>query len=284
MAGRGRRFRPGPWVAPAALVGSLLLLAGALTAPHLTVWFSGGTCEPPGGLSVFGDLSVQAWPYGTVCTYTSAARPPAGGVVGPGPWWTLYLLAGAVGSVVAALVAARRRRATSTPGLPSRACWAWLPSGALGGAVAVTLLFVGLVVARAAAAQLAGDRAVSLDLARGIPAAVASGAVVGAGLGALVAVPAVVVSGAGLRRSWRTSAGSWAVLGASVAGPASMMVTLPLFGLLSEPSSGVMAVAVALGAGCAVVALAVGAGAYGLGRRMVGEVGPTDGRPVASAG
>ncbi len=268
-------LRPGTWAAPAVLVASLLLLLGALVSPQLTVWLSGGTCERTGGDSTFGELVVQPWPYGTVCTFGPGAPDEAPRTVGPSPGWTLYLAAGVVGTLGAVVVCARRPRRRASDPLPARTALVWLGVGAVGGALATSAVLVALVLLAAPSVRSGGSGPDLTEAIRAAPLAAAGGLVSGGLAGLLLSVPVAVVAAFGVRRGWPTTVGSWALLGAGAAGPASLLVTIPVFGAFVEPTTGVLVAAAVAAVGCSVVGAATGAAAVVVGRRLAGAGPPT---------
>ncbi len=273
-AGRVERWRrglgtPGPWAAPALLIGSILVVIATVVGPAAVVGISGGLCELPTGDSNFGDMSLSVVPYGPVC---EGADPVTGLSVrvGPSAGWTLLLVVGLAGVLVSTAVLVLRRRPEQVHRGGRRSVivqvGSWVPAGLIGGALGTALLLVAGTAVLAVLAAVAGAQTWWSWLGD-VPGLALSGALIGGFCGLVLSFPAAGCCIYGERRGWRSSPAAYGVIAAALAAPGSLLVTVPAFGLMS--ATGALVLPLGLALGVAVVALPLGVVAH----RWAGRTG-----------
>lgn len=281
MAVGGRWFRPGPWVAPSLLVGSVAMsVVVVATAVQLG---RSGMCEMSSGDSAVGTSGLSMVPFGPTCSLD-------GVVEGPAPIWSALVVLFVTLASAAAVRLVVRPDPSAGSGAAGRSATAgvlhgWSQAGPVGGAAgagAVMACAYLLWGVRYLVLAPSGPRVGGLAAAFGVGLFMGVvGAFVGLIGGAVLCAPTAVVCRWVERRVPAVGPGSYAVLAAAVAAPAVWCVVASVLHAFGTGASGVALTASVLAAAVAVAAVPVGAWAWTIAHR--GGLTPP-GRPVASAG
>ncbi|UDY36986.1 hypothetical protein [Dermatobacter hominis] len=246
-----------------------MLVVVVLVVPWLLTALSFGFCTmPSGGEYDYGTMRMSVVPYGPVCEDVPT-QPSVS--FGPSLVWTVVPVVGALVAVVSVVVIGVRARPIPTAAVDRGSWWdqvgAWAAVGVVGGGAASAAIVGGGATAVAVADHAFGPGSGPGILESGLFGTIVGG-IVGVVAGLVLGVLVAGFVSLGETRRWPSTPGSYAVVAASLSGPASLVVLIPALGFMNA-SGWALALPLAVSAVVAVLAAPAGWVAWRLVERMI---------------